>query len=492
MDSGIIFKRKHNDVCDNETVWEESLRAYKGGNAHIKEALVKHVSELDAEFEERIKRAHYFNYPRAIAQRITSFALAVEPKRFNAEQEIISDFNRSGLRANDVMRQVSTFLSVFGRLWVYVAMPHFEGTVTLDRVNKERLWPYAKVLSPLDVKDYAYAADGRLAWAIIEEKHVYDNDPFTDNVKATRRRLWTRAMWQLYERGINGDTLIEEGMNATGVIPLVEVSEPDGFALNANHWFEDVVRISNSIMNNESESQMNVVKQLFGLLVVSDSFSRGAKKAELKETDKNKDSFAMIVSRSFAAIESPEERGITRYVSPQGAETEAIRKENDALKIELYEVVGLAMQSRSREAQSRDYKSWDFQNVAQFLANRADILENAERKIWEEMNRLDPTVSIPEITYNRKFAVRDLEKSIQGLLQLSTLPDAGIEFKRQTLRAGKELLNDISEIDEQTDNAINKEIDTTEPAPVPEFSFNATGNVDNHNINNNSTGDDNK
>ena len=75
------------------------------------------------------------------------------------------------------------------------------------------------------------------------------------------------------------------------MVPLVELIEPDGFGIEANHWFEDVVRISDAILNNESEAQMNVVKQMFGMLVVSENFQRGASKVQLKDSKGESDSF---------------------------------------------------------------------------------------------------------------------------------------------------------------------------------------------------------
>ena len=471
---GILFKRKKAEYTANERVWQLCDHAYSGGERYIHDHIIKHTAENDLEYEERQKRAHYFNYPRAIAQRITSFVLAVEPARIGANPDLIEDFSLTGLRINDVMRQVSTMLTVFGRAWVLVDVPSVPkddtGTLDMAAVQSQRIRPYARALKPLEVIDWAYAPDGKLLWAVVEEKHIYDSDPFKLPVVRVRRRLWTREKWALYERASGAESVIAEGVNPTGEVPLIEVTEPDGFGMDCNHWFEDVVRISNSILNNESEAQMNIVKQMFGLLVVSRSFASGALRFNAKDKDgkEEQNSFAMVLSRSAAAIEENEEKGITRYISPSGVETATIRSENEKLKIELYETVGLAMQSRSREAQSSESKSWDFQNVSQFLANRVDIIESAEVKAWKLFSLWDSSVSVPEVTYNRKFALRDLEKSISGLLQLSSLP-VGTEFQKQIARTGRELLNEIAEISDADNKAIDKEIESMEAAPVPEM-----------------------
>lgn len=150
-------------------------------------------------------------------------------------------------------------------------------------------------------------------------------------------------------------------------------------------------------------------------------------------------------------------------------------------------MVGLAIQSRSKEAQTAESKAWDFQNVTQFLANRADLLEQAELRAWEIMNLWDGSVPVPQVTYNRKFAVRDLEKNIAGLLQLSNVPGTGIEYRKAALGIAVELLDAIGSIPDDRKKALLKEIEETRPAPVPELNF---GSVDNDDPDNNQGDDD--
>ena len=448
-DSVFTFNTRHPEYSSHQFAWERARDAYSGGFDYIRQALIRHVSEIPLEFEERLRRAYYFNYPRNIAQRITQYALAVDPVRSGADSTLVEDWSRSGLRTNEVMRQVC------------------------ERAERERLRPYCVALSPLSVLDWAYGPDRRLIWAKAEELHTYDWNP--DEVRRTVRRvrLWTRDKWRLYDP-LTG--AVTEGKNPTGVIPLVELIEPDGYGIEANHWFEDVVRISDAILNNESEAQMNVVKQMFGMLVVSEAFARGASKVPGRKNDEETGSFAAVVARSAALIESVEEKGISRYISPSGVETSTIRAENANLKQELFDVVGLAIQSRSKEAQTAESKAWDFQNVTQFLINRADLLEQAELRAWAIMNLWDSAVQVPEVTYNRKFAVRDLERNIAGLLQLSNIPDAGIEFRKAALGVAVELLDAIGSIPDDRKKALLDEIENLQPAPVPEFGF---GGVDN-------------
>ena len=77
------------------------------------------------------------------------------------------------------------------------------------------------------------------------------------------------------------------------------------------------------------------------------------------------------------------------------------------------------------------------------------------------MNLYDRDIAIPQLCYNRKFAIRDLESSIAGLLQLATL-DIGSSFRRAVEYAAAELLDDVEPISAQHKQEIFKEINLKE------------------------------
>jgi len=168
--------------------------------------------------------------------------------------------------------------------------------------------------------------------------------------------------------------------------------------------------------------------------------------------------FSHVLARSAAIWESPEEKGISRYIAPTGAETACIREENLNLKKELFDVIGLAVQKDVNVAQSAESKAWDQQNVRQFLATRADMLEQAEMQAWKIMHAWDPSISVPEISYNREFAVIDLKDSITALLGLKDI-DAGKEYRSELARSAVSLLEKIKKISPQTRKEIFAQID---------------------------------
>ncbi len=466
MDYSYIFTRQHSKVIKYLDFFIRAALAYSGGKAYIEEALIKHVSEVDPEFDERKTRAYYFNYPQKIARLITQYVLAKHPDRTNADSELIEDFSGTGLRTNEVMRQASTHLNCYGMAWLLVDNVSFSGDLDMETKKTGRIRPYCRALPPLSVPDWSYGADGLLEWAIVEEMSEIKSDPFDKPTTVTRRRLWTRTEWKLFERADKSDVILKaEGTHNLGIVPLIQIEEVDGFGMGANHWFEDVVRVSDAILNAESEAQMNIIKQMYGLLVVSESF----RNSDFTSTnDDGEEKFSHVLARSAALWETQEEKGVSRYISPSGAETATIRAQIKEMKKELFEVVGLAIQSESREAQTAESKAWDHQNVSQFLAGRAEMLEQAESKAWEIMHLWDKTVSIPDVSYNREFAVMDLQNSVTALLSLSTI-QAGDEYQREIARVALNIMDRIKPIDPEKKSVIEKEINNiTDIVPTPE------------------------
>ena len=188
-----LFHRRHRLHQANREVWERSRAAYSGGSDYIRTALIRHVSEIELEFAERLHRAYYFNYPRKLARLITQFVLSVEPQRDGAEPELVEDFSRSGLRANEVMRQFSTLLNVYGGAALTVEMPFFEGEVDCERRRRERIRPAVKAYSPLEIPDWSFGTDGELDWILFEEPDIVDHGPFAPSTTVLRRRLLTRT-----------------------------------------------------------------------------------------------------------------------------------------------------------------------------------------------------------------------------------------------------------------------------------------------------------
>ncbi len=453
-----LFRRTHSDYRKNRYIWEKSRAAYAGGCDYIQSALIRHVSEIDLEFAERVRRAYYFNYPRRIAQLITQYIFATEPQRINADAALLEDFSRTGARTGDIMRQFSTLLNIYGKAVLLVEMPFFEGEADYDRCLAERLRPFARALSPLEAVDYAYGADGKLDWLIVEEDALLKSNPFEPEYRIRRRKLFTRNEFLVFERQSVSAPVkcIMRREHNLGMVPAVIAGDVDGTEINGGHYFEDIVRISDAILNNESEAQMNMIKQMFGLLVISDSFARTSQPLSLPDSSDKPQKFSHVIARSAAIWESPEEKGISRYISPGGADTRCIRDENLALKKELFDLVGMAAQTETRMLRSAESKAWDHHHVGQFLAAKAELLEQCESAVWDIMRLYNPALEKVRVSYNRDFSVTNLESSIRALLDLNKFSDSET-YQQEIAGTALFLLEKLKKIDHCTREKILKE-----------------------------------
>lgn len=467
MDFYKFFERQNPFFAAKANQWRRNRAAYSGGKEYIETALIRHLSELEEEFLERKKRAYYCNWPRKIARIITQYVLSVPPERDNTDPTFIEDWSRTGLRTNEVMRQFSTMLNVYGCAWLAVDMPFFEGPKSRADELRERLRPYVTALSPLSVPDWCYGADGKLLWVITEETAIDNSDPFRDPQTKTIRKLWELDKVTVYTRLSDGTTQESPPIaHNLGVVPFVRAVEVDGYGMQSNHWFDDVVAISDAMLNNESEAQMNVVKQMFGLLVVSESFVLNSTSHDDKEdTSSGKTTLSTVIGRSAAVIESPEDKGITRYISPSGVENSTIRNENLALLRALFETVGLATSKDTKMVESAEAKLWDFQNIEQYMRSRADQLEQCELQAWQLLQAWQPSLSVPNVSYNRNFAVLDLKESIAALLELSSFNGENDTYQKEVGKTALSLLNRLRQLPAEAQEEILKAIDAGTVSP---------------------------
>ena len=57
-DTVFTFDTRHPEDSRNQFAWERARDAYSGGWEYIRQALIRHVSEIPLEFEERLRRAY--------------------------------------------------------------------------------------------------------------------------------------------------------------------------------------------------------------------------------------------------------------------------------------------------------------------------------------------------------------------------------------------------------------------------------------------------
>jgi hypothetical protein len=473
LNAGIIFSRKSDDVARLEGYWREIEDAYKGGPDYMRRILNKHPSETDEEYAERLENSYYFNYIKKIVQKLTDLLFSKEPYRSGADETIVSDFNKMGLNANEVMKLVFTYSVLFQRAWVYVDCPKVTGEVSILSKMENGIRPYAIPLTPMQVPDYHYGENGELEWAIVELNGVDKSNPFSSPAPYVKRVLWTKDYYIVYKMdgvGSQSVKVIESGVNELGKVPLIQYVDLYEVVRDSVPPMLDIVQISNAITRGESELLTNILKQAYGLLVVPASFLMNQESVLAKamdeygieegsdELDYIKKRYQAEISRSKCIVEDDEEKGITRYISPNGVTTDSIETHNDRLMARLYEMAGLVVSSSTAQRESAESKAWGNIDISAFLQTKAQQLEQIEQSVWELLYEFDATVKKPaDITYNRDFVIKDFKAMIMGVKELSSI-DAGVEYQKALKYVATDLLNDISKLPADSAKKIMSEI----------------------------------
>ena len=110
-------------------------------------------------------------------------------------------------------------------------------------------------------------------------------------------------------------------------------------------------------------------------------------------------------------------------------------------------------------------KLWDFQNVEQYMRTRADQLEQCELQAWQLLKAWQPALSVPNVSYNRNFAVLDLKESIAALLELSSFNGENDTYQKEVGKTALSLLNRLRQLPAEAQEEILKAIDAGTVSP---------------------------
>ena len=97
------------------------------------------------------------------------------------------------------------------------------------------------------------------------------------------------------------------------------------------------------------------------------------------------------------------------------------------------------------------------------MQTRADILEQAEVKAWEFLALWDPSVKVPKVSYNRNFAIIDLQTSVATLLDLSSFLEDNDPYQREIGKTALALLCRMRQLPAEVVEQIIKLIDDSTP-----------------------------
>ena len=205
--------------------WQELFQAYIGGEDYTMAGyLHKYQLETQGEYSSRLQTTPLENHCKSVVSVYNSFLFRNEPYRdltgidtSPITEAFLRDANQDGQSLNEVMREVSTWSSVFGHVWMVITKPNLN-LATQGEELEAGVRPYVNVLTPLAVTDWSWYRTPIGKYKLDYMKYVEDFNGDIQIVKEwTPEEIKTTTLDT--DKKVIIDEIIEE--NQLGYIPAI-------------------------------------------------------------------------------------------------------------------------------------------------------------------------------------------------------------------------------------------------------------------------------
>ena len=484
------IKQVHTEYNEYATLWDYYYRSYIGGDQYRTGAyLRKYLNEDSApgdQYGQRLANTSLQNHVKSIVHIYRSFLFRTGPKRTLANladqsdvTSFITDVDLNGTDLNAFMKRLNDGLMVYGSMWVVVDRPAYR-TLTRAQELQMGIRAYANAYVPGNVLDWEFKPDvtgrNKLVYLKIVEfsGEGYDNlvvwyedrvERYTVEKHQYKRQLVAPGATgqQTLEGSIDYGKILkfEEYLNPLGYIPAFRLQTDDG-----NSQIADIADTQRSIYNRLSELEQAI--RISGhptLVKTSDTqASAGAGSIITMPEDLPGDKNPYLLQPSGSTISS--------ILAAIDMDVSAIDKMAHVSGIRGSigtAMSGVALQTEMTMLNSR-------------LSDFADILQEAEYKIWELWTNWQGLTTNQDfmIEYGKSFDIRDKAGDLELFVkatELVTNAQLLVEIQRSV---AKLLITDevrLAVILDSIDQSANRTYENGEPIDtrLPPAYRNATG-----------------
>lgn len=418
-------KKRHPDYDLWDRIGQFLWVSYIGGEEYqAADLLDRYPRESATIHNARKTRAYLLNYVAPVVDSYTSEIFKRDPAREvpDALSDFIEDATRDGETLDAFVRETMTRAIATERAFVVVDMSE-EGI------------PYCHMIHPANLLDFSLNEDGFYNWALVAEKVVEDEDPFTDRAEGEQYRLWLPNAWQLYDKDGN---LLDEATHSAGEVPIIPVT-PGRMPLP----MFDICSVQKRIYNYCSqidEIHQNVTFPMFyyqpGELPPEDSDG---------ETISGASAIDIGVAKALELPTLQEGRSptIPGFIAPPEGPARLLMDEREKLIGAIHSLAGLENREADevRVPESGVAKAYDFKEMNARLSAYAQAAEDLEMEIFRLVQQYGIGSTESNITYNKDFDVRAFSDLLDSYLKIASAP-LPAEAKK---RAGKDLVARIEE-----------------------------------------------
>lgn len=415
MSKNMQLLQSHPAWKENIEDWKFLINSYMGGSMYKEgEYLAPYIMESREDYEQRLDNTPLDNHVRSVVSVFNSFLFRQPPKRELGNlatdagiEAFMGDADLDGRSFDSVMRDISTFASVYGHVWVIMDKPQTTAFTRAEELN-QGVRPYMSIYTPENVIDWQYmrAPNGKyyLTYLKLYEGSHNGFDTF---------RIYTPEVIQVIEIESEAKaadaTVISEIPNALGEVPAVCVysqrSPTRGIGVSD---VADVASMQRGIYNELSEGEQILRLTNHPSLVKTRQVEASAGAGSI--------------------IQMPEDtpEGLKPYLlQPNGASIDGIL---ESIKTKVEAIDRMSHMGGIRSIESRRLSgvalATEFQLLNAKLSEKADNLEHAEEQIWRLYAKWQGTVWTGAVKYPDSFNIQD---KYNDMVMLKTAKEAGVE-----------------------------------------------------------------
>ena len=408
--------------------WKFLIDSYVGSKDYRDGGYLQgYQMESQGEYDDRLTNTPLDNHVKAIVAIYNAFLFRKPPKRTFGSltmdpglPNFLQDADLDGRTFDSIMRDVSTFSSVYGHTWVVVDKPQSQAYTRAEELA-QGIRPYISIYTPENVFDWQYRRQANGVYILTYLKVFEGRQDGRDTY-----RIYTPELIQVVSVDVenSNDTVMEfEVPNTLGTIPAVCV-----YSQRSPHRGVGI-----SDVGDVADMQ----RAIYGELSEAEQLLRLTNHPSLVKTNSTQ-----AAAGAGAIITMPEDlNGDLKpfLLQPSGASIDGLL---NSLKHKIESIDRMAYMGGIRSIESRRLSgvalATEFQLLNAKLAERADNLEFAEENIWRLYARWQGMVWDGEINYPDTFNIQDRYNDMNMLkLAKDAGPKSEIvnqEIERQMLK----------------------------------------------------------
>jgi hypothetical protein len=400
----------------NRARWEYLYNSYAGGDDYRQGAyLTQYTLETANEYQARLNNCPLDNHCQSVIQTYISFLFREEPEREFYDwagladvEAFLKDADMENRSLDAFMKQVSTWISVFGHGFIIMTKPNL-GAVSLGQELAMGVRPYVNFISPLVASDWTWEREPGGKYVMTYFKYVEDvADGITTVREWTPESIKTWIMDDVKKEAY----LKAEEPNMLGLIPVIMVYNQRGIVRDQGiSDITDIADLQRQIYNLQSENEQSIRMDGHPSLVVPATAQLGSGAGAL-----------IVLQEGADPGQNP------YYLESGGTGVANIHSSIDKL-VEAIDRISFTggVRGTVSKTMSGIAMATEFELLNAKLSEKADQLELAEENIWRLFGLYQNRVWNGEVEYPGSFNIRDQQREFSELAtakSAATSPEA--------------------------------------------------------------------